>query len=347
MQLSIIVPVYNVEPYIERCIESLMQQDLLHKDYEVIIINDGSPDNSRELIVGLQEEYDNIIFIDQDNQGVSVARNNGLVKATGEYILCIDPDDYIAKGTLGSVLKKARLNNLDVLYLGYTIFGTEGQVEYQSDYKDVSERLMTGPELYFKSRGKKVRDPDRSVGILYKREFLMANKLFYPVDVPYLEDGLFLAKTLCLAERCSFDDDLFYQRTTRLGSATHSDLIYSEKARDGFIKAALEIQKLGNEKKLNNYQQSVINQAIAKFVLLPLQSCSLILERSVFIEFDNRLKELNLKILELKGLMPVYRRLVRVYNFSSTVFYYYYIYLSFWKKLKAQVNQIFHFSLIS
>ena len=77
-RLSIIIPMYNVASYVERCIRSLENQDIPKEDYELICINDGSPDNCKEIIVRLQKEFSNIILIDQENQGVSRARNNGV-----------------------------------------------------------------------------------------------------------------------------------------------------------------------------------------------------------------------------------------------------------------------------
>jgi glycosyltransferase involved in cell wall biosynthesis len=84
MKLSVIIPVYNVEEYIEKCILSLQHQDIPEADYELIITNDGSPDNSLSIIRNLKKSYSNIVLIDQENQGVSIARNNAIARATGD-----------------------------------------------------------------------------------------------------------------------------------------------------------------------------------------------------------------------------------------------------------------------
>ena len=89
--LSIIIPIYNVAPYVERCIRSLEDQDIPKDDYEIICINDGSPDNCREIVEQLQQEFSNIILINQENQGVSMARNNGIDLSEGKYLLFVDP----------------------------------------------------------------------------------------------------------------------------------------------------------------------------------------------------------------------------------------------------------------
>ena len=86
MKLSIIVPVYNVEPYIERCVRSLEQQNIPKQEYEIIIVNDGTQDQSIQIINKLRLEYPNIVLIEKENGGLSSARNYGLKYAQGEYI---------------------------------------------------------------------------------------------------------------------------------------------------------------------------------------------------------------------------------------------------------------------
>lgn len=92
MKLSIIVPVYNVEKYLSRCFDSLLRQNLEVGEYEVICVNDGSPDNSAQILIDYESKYPDVFkVITQDNQGVSVARNRGLAIAKGEWIAFVDP----------------------------------------------------------------------------------------------------------------------------------------------------------------------------------------------------------------------------------------------------------------
>ena len=93
--LSIIVPVYNVEKYIRTCIESIYRQDLNECDFEVIIVNDGTQDQSMEVIADIIASHSNIKVINQENLSLSVARNNGIAAAKGEYILMPDSDDLL------------------------------------------------------------------------------------------------------------------------------------------------------------------------------------------------------------------------------------------------------------
>ena len=106
-KFSIIIPVYNVEKYIKKCVDSVFNQTF--KDYEVIVVNDGTPDKSMEMI----KEYD-VTIIDQKNQGLSAARNNAVKKAKGDYIIFLDSDDYWRKDLLKEINKSLK-NNPDVV----------------------------------------------------------------------------------------------------------------------------------------------------------------------------------------------------------------------------------------
>ena len=100
-KISIIIPVYNAEKYLKCCLDSILNQS--YKNLEIIIINDGSTDNSLKVIEEYKKNDNRIILISQKNQGVSKSRNNGLELATGDYIMFIDPDDWIH---VSSFLKK-------------------------------------------------------------------------------------------------------------------------------------------------------------------------------------------------------------------------------------------------
>ncbi|MBQ2209990.1 MAG: glycosyltransferase, partial [Prevotella sp.] len=115
MDLSIIVPVYNVEKYIRPCIESIFKQGLDDADYEVIIINDGTKDRSMEMIADIISQHDNIKVINQENLSLSVARNNGIDIAEGEYILMPDSDDLLIENSLKPLLKKALKTKVDLI----------------------------------------------------------------------------------------------------------------------------------------------------------------------------------------------------------------------------------------
>jgi glycosyltransferase involved in cell wall biosynthesis len=315
-KLSIIIPAYKVDGYIEKCIRSLEHQDLPKNEYEIIVTNDGSPDRCREIVETLQQEFSNIILINQDNQGVSMARNNAIAKAQGEYILPIDPDDYVVPNVLQSVYGNARSRNLDVLYLAYEIFDREGNPVWETDYESKNETIFDGVEGYFAPRSIEMKDPDRSWAILYKLEMLNKHGINYPKNVPFLEDGLFLGKVFTVAKRVGFSSAKFYQRTIRQGSATNSRLLFSRKAIDGFLLAVADLMRFSKTIPNDSKQRGLINHVMAKFVFLPLSSCLKTNNFSDFIKIVKELKALGLKKIDLQGCTGVYLRYGKAYNKS-------------------------------
>lgn len=117
MIISIILPMYNVEQYIERCLITCIHQSgvELGVDYEIICINDGSPDRSAQIVRPYVEKYKGISVVDQKNQGLSGARNTGLKHAKGEYVWFVDSDDWIEENCLLRIIDKCKTHNLDIL----------------------------------------------------------------------------------------------------------------------------------------------------------------------------------------------------------------------------------------
>ena len=113
IKVSIIVPVYNVEEYLARCLDSLVNQSL--KDIEIIVVNDGSPDNSQKIIDNYCKKYKNIISFIKENGGLSDARNFGIEKAQGEYIAFLDSDDYVTIDMYMEMYNKAKSGNFDMV----------------------------------------------------------------------------------------------------------------------------------------------------------------------------------------------------------------------------------------
>ena len=110
-KVSVIVPVYNVEKYIARCLTSLVNQTI--EDLEIIVVNDGSKDNSEQIIKEFKKDYKNIIYVKKENGGLSSARNFGLIYATGEYVAFLDSDDYVDRTLYQKMYEKAKTTNSD------------------------------------------------------------------------------------------------------------------------------------------------------------------------------------------------------------------------------------------
>jgi glycosyltransferase involved in cell wall biosynthesis len=309
---------YNVAPYVDKCIRSLENQDIPHSEYEIICVNDGSPDNCKEIVQRLQKEYSNIVLIDQENQGVSRARNNAIEISKGEYVLFIDPDDYVDSNSFNRVLTTADGNSAEITFLGYTFLNENGSVRIRVLNELNKGHYYSGIDAYFIARGDGKTDPDRLWAVLIKRKFIETHSLRFLSDVPYLEDGELMARMMCLAERCVFDGYSFYQRTTRQGSATNSNLFFSERAVDGFIKAALNLKESQQNPILSPSQRLFLNQPIVKFTHLSLFPYCL---KSRIFDFRNtiaRLKVLGLMNNDLTGCNVYYSidgKLLKIWPF--------------------------------
>lgn len=213
MKLSIIIPMYKVERYIKKCLLSCLNQDIPVDDYEIIVVNDGSPDDSLAIADHVASTTMNITLISQDNGGLSVARNKGLSLAKGEYVWFVDSDDWIEDNCLGGILKCLDDTTPDFL-----------QLQYRLSYDDDS----LNKNCYCRING--VIDGIQQIAnggvpipaqfVVYRREFLEKNRLtFYPGI--YHEDCEFKPRALFLAERCTSYDKVvynYYQRTS--GSIT-------------------------------------------------------------------------------------------------------------------------------
>lgn len=132
-KISVIVPVYNNEKYVERCINSIMEQT--YKNIEIIIIDDGSKDNSLQICERLKSFDERIIIISTENCGVSHARNLGIEKATGDYIAFVDSDDYVNENYLQNLINETDNGQVDMVISGYTSVLKHGKISKNYDIK--------------------------------------------------------------------------------------------------------------------------------------------------------------------------------------------------------------------
>lgn len=134
MILSIVIPAYNVEKYIERCLLSILGQDVAATDYEIIVVNDGSRDQTESVTRRLSSGRSNIKVVTQQNQGLSVARNNGLALSRGKYIWFIDSDDWIPDNCMGQIVKVLNNCHPDALMMCAADF-VDGELKRRVSYK--------------------------------------------------------------------------------------------------------------------------------------------------------------------------------------------------------------------
>ena len=175
-KFSIIVPVYNVEKYIKKCLDSIFDQTF--KDFEVIVVNDGTKDNSMDIV----EKYD-VLTINQKNQGLSAARNSGVKRANGDYLIFVDSDDYIEKDLLKRI-NEVLDNNPDVIrYQAKDIINNK-----EKEHKEKEFSGLNGEEAFKTITGFHYVEP----AWLYcvKRKYYIDNKFKFKVGTYHEDFGL-------------------------------------------------------------------------------------------------------------------------------------------------------------
>ena len=221
-KVSVVVPVYNVEPYLEECLNSIIKQTL--KEIEIICVNDGSPDGSGKILDKYAEKDKRIKIINQKNQGLSCSRNNALTVAQGEYVAFLDSDDYWHKDTLKILYKQAHGNDLDMLSFGGVNF-IDGSRELQENpyyqFKYLPKDFKTDCFNY-----KQCTDFITSMAVsacltCYKLEFLRKKQIIFPPHL-FFEDNVFFAHALLTAERCGICKKTLYFRRIHPESVTQN-----------------------------------------------------------------------------------------------------------------------------
>ncbi|GEP50380.1 hypothetical protein FNO01nite_10520 [Flavobacterium noncentrifugens] len=206
-KLSVIIPVYNVERYIEKCIGSVLNNDLAENDFEIIVVNDETPDNSLAIVESIAAKHANIIVISQQNKGLGGARNTGIKNATGEYILFLDADDWINPGMLSKTLSEARNAQVDMLEFGAEGITPDGKITYHnslsSEGKSCNGFDYTQHYNYMWSACNK----------LYRTQFLKDNALYFMEHI-YFEDLEFFTRLIPKASKIQAIPEIvasFYQ----------------------------------------------------------------------------------------------------------------------------------------
>ena len=246
MDLSIIVPVYNVEQYIRTCIESIYKQGLDEDRFEVLIVNDGTKDKSMEVIQDIIAQHKNIVVINQENLSLSVARNNGIAAAKGKYILMIDSDDLLIENSLSRLLDLALEEEVDLLVADFLEMNNE-IITSSSSYVNQNRfefKRKTGIQLFLEDL-----NPNQCYvwRTLYKRSFILENNLKFVPGIRY-QDVPFTHEAYIKANNCIKTSWLLnIYRKNRPGASTHS---FSFKKAKDFCVVIRETWKLRKTKGL-------------------------------------------------------------------------------------------------
>lgn len=248
IKISIVVPVYNVESSLGCCLDSLLNQDLPDNEYEIILIDDGSSDNSFEICNTYASKRKHISVYSQENGGASVARNRGLEAANGEYIFFVDSDDYIAENVLKGLYDKALKNECDILFFNYSVVAANSDECFRVFPNIERDAIFNGEHLICNTK-----DFGSLWKGIYKREFIDNNRVRFTEGIIH-QDTDFNMKAYPFAERLMIvDKNVYFYRyigesATRTQSISKRQLIlYSDFVVCSDIKSLINFGKLSDK----------------------------------------------------------------------------------------------------
>lgn len=282
-KISVIIPVYNSEKYLEECLDSILNQN--YNNMEVILVNDGSIDSSEAICKTYAKKDKRIKLINKKNGGVSSARNQGLVECTGDYIMFMDSDDLLHQNALKNIGKN--IGDNDTLVFGYT-----------RKYKHKEKTSLCNYNLKIEDIEEKIINDDCVGGYLWNKVFssniIKNNKLFFDEDIYFCEDLVFVLEYIKLAKKIRYISQCLYLYRMRKGNAT--DNLISENT-VSILKAYDYLQE-----KTDNI--NIKNKIRYNYLIMYLQLCP-------FLKINN----INKEILKLEKKIVSYR------NFNEKIKY--------------------------
>ena len=252
--VSIIVPIYNVEKYLPKCIESILAQTF--RDFELILVDDGSPDRCPAICDEYAAKDSRIVVIHQQNAGVSAARNAGLDGARGKYIGFVDPDDWIAPEMYEEMIAAMEQNDVPLAICGYDYYSEDGKLDEKRCYQLRDNEVISQKELMS-------RFSDMPPSIRHG----VCNKLFYnnllhdlrfAEGIHSSEDVLFLNEYSCRIASAVVVHKPFYKNLVRTGSATHGGLSIEALADSFNIHAGMYRSIIERYPELRNHSQAFL-----------------------------------------------------------------------------------------
>lgn len=225
MLISFIVPIYNTELYLEECLDSLLNQDISHDEYEIICVNDGSTDRSSEILHSYTLKYNNLVVINKENGGVSSARNVGIDAAKGDYIWFFDSDDVLKSHSLLNLKSIITENDFDRIRVGMFIFN--GNVSPYIDHDELKTNSNATDSNVCSS--------------LLSRSFICEHNCRFNCDLAYCEDSVFMFEINShMPTLFVVDKSLYLYRNRENSAMTSFDVIANhKKIKSHFIAAKI------------------------------------------------------------------------------------------------------------
>lgn len=300
--LSIVLPVFNVEKYLDRCIKSILEGT--YKDLELVIVNDGTKDNSENIIIRYLEKYNNITYIVKENGGLSHARNVGYTYAKGEYIAFFDSDDYIEKDMYEKLMAKVKDYNYDIvvcdLYMEYEQTGKKIYVgsNVEKEYKDVEEdnneisiRKEIMENIYIAVHNK-----------IYKKELIektFENGMPF-VNGMYYEDIVYTYSILQNTRSISFVKEPLYYYVQRTSSISNN---YDKKLYDIITSVEILIENAVENNRFEDYKEILEYIGIRYMYGTFMKRIAKTKNKKIYLEGYNRVIQEDKKIYEKYGIL--------------------------------------------
>ena len=193
--LSVIIPLYNCQRFICQCLDSIYAQGM--EDCEVIVVDDGSTDNSRDLVAGYAVAHTNLVLINQENSGVAMARNTAIECARGKYITFVDADDLLVGGSLRRLVDIAKSYDADMVKAWHKKVPEDAMAEGYECYADGAVRVMSGHEAIVKETK---LDEGYCWGYLIRSSVIKAYAIRFPEGVMFMEDWAFITQVMVHAQ---------------------------------------------------------------------------------------------------------------------------------------------------
>lgn len=286
--VSVIVPVYNVEAYLERCLSSLVNQS--YNELQIILVDDGSTDRSPMMCDEWAVQDQRILVIHKENAGAGIARNTGLEYASGKYIMFVDSDDYLDTTTIEKCISDAILNNSQIVMFGRCFAFSDGSIKKKTlncdklifENDDIVNDILPGLFTYSRGIGISVW------GKFFSADVIKNSHLKFPSEREYLsEDAIFILEAFQNISKASIVPENLYFHYHNESSLSKSYKSDHQLLNDAFLTYGLELCQR------YNYPSDVTSRLKARYLMYALSGMKRIIRSSL----DNRLKRKEFKSL--------------------------------------------------
>lgn len=244
--IGIIIPVYNLEKYISTCLNSIFSQDANMDLFEVVIVDDGSSDNSLSTINSMAGSYSNIKVISQRNSGVSAARNRGIMACNSDFITFLDADDELYANSLSRIVSFLKTyGDTDVAYFNSFLKSSSGDLEIINDWDWKYKETKSYKKMDLLKHNSFLNG-GCVWGCIYRRSYIIDNSLFFADGIVNNEDSIFNYRLLSKGPVIRFAKIPFYLVTERAGSASRSDSMERVRGYANNLLYALKLSKEAN-----------------------------------------------------------------------------------------------------